>query len=85
MSANPTTTETAPTIAADEPALIAGAHTPLGSSFDDIIVGSGAGGGPLACRLALAKKRVLLIEAGGDPKEELRKAAQEDQIGRAHV
>ena len=78
MSANPTTTETAPTIAADEPALIAGAHTPLGSSFDYIIVGSGAGGGPLACRLALAKKKVLLIEAGGDPKEELRKAAQED-------
>jgi choline dehydrogenase-like flavoprotein len=35
--------------------------------FDYIIVGSGAGGGPLACRLALAQKRVLLIEAGGDP------------------
>ena len=38
------------------------------SPFDFIIVGSGAGGGPLACRLALAGKMVLLIEAGQDPK-----------------
>jgi choline dehydrogenase-like flavoprotein len=37
------------------------------SPYDYIIVGSGAGGGPLACRLALAGKKVLLIEAGGDP------------------
>lgn len=35
--------------------------------FDYIIVGSGPGGGPLACRLALAGKRVLVVEAGGDP------------------
>ena len=64
--------------AADEAALIASAKTQTDSPFDFIIVGSGAGGGPLACRLALGKKKVLLIEAGGDPKEELRKAAQED-------
>ena len=32
--------------------------------FDYIIVGSGAGGGPLAARLALNGFRVLLIEAG---------------------
>src|SRR6266446_4833865 len=38
------------------------------SPIDYIIVGSGAGGGPLACRLALAGKKVLLIEAGPDPK-----------------
>ncbi len=38
------------------------------SPFDYIIVGAGAGGGPLACRLAQAKKRVLLIDAGPDPK-----------------
>lgn len=37
------------------------------SRFHYIIVGSGAGGGPLAARLALAGKRVLLVEAGGDP------------------
>ncbi|TMA13296.1 MAG: GMC family oxidoreductase [Deltaproteobacteria bacterium] len=35
--------------------------------FDYIIVGSGAGGGPLAARLALAGKKVLVIEAGSDP------------------
>ena len=36
------------------------------ADFDYIIVGSGAGGGPLAANLALAGFRVLLIEAGGD-------------------
>ncbi|KAM7188937.1 putative GMC oxidoreductase [Naviculisporaceae sp. PSN 640] len=34
--------------------------------FDYVIVGSGAGGGPLACRLAKAGFKTLLIEAGGD-------------------
>jgi choline dehydrogenase len=39
--------------------------------FDFVIVGSGAGGGPLACNLARRQYRVLLIEAGShvpDPK-----------------
>ncbi|KAL9080418.1 MAG: hypothetical protein Q9157_000803 [Trypethelium eluteriae] len=34
--------------------------------YEYIIVGSGAGGGPLACRLAMANHSVLLIEAGND-------------------
>jgi choline dehydrogenase-like flavoprotein len=34
--------------------------------FEYIIVGSGAGGGPLACNLARAGHRVLLLEAGED-------------------
>ncbi len=34
--------------------------------FDYVVIGSGAGGGPLACNLALAGFRVLLLEAGGD-------------------
>jgi choline dehydrogenase len=34
--------------------------------YDYIVVGSGAGGGPLACNLARAGQRVLLLEAGGD-------------------
>jgi choline dehydrogenase len=39
------------------------------AEYDFIIVGSGAGGGPLACRLALAPEgyRVALLEAGTDP------------------
>ena len=35
-------------------------------NYEYIVVGSGAGGGPLAARLARAGKRVLLLEAGGD-------------------
>ncbi len=40
------------------------------ADFDYIVIGSGAGGGPLAARLAEANHSVLLIEAGGtdDPK-----------------
>ncbi len=36
-------------------------------SYDYIIVGSGAGGGPLAANLATSGYHVLLIEAGADP------------------
>lgn len=36
------------------------------SDFDYVIIGSGAGGGPLAANLARAGSRVLLLEAGCD-------------------
>ena len=42
------------------------------AGYEYIVVGSGAGGGPLAARLARAGKRVLLLEAGEDVGGELR-------------
>ena len=38
-----------------------------GRDFDYIVVGSGAGGGPLAANLVRAGFTVMLVEAGGDP------------------
>lgn len=35
-------------------------------NYEYVVVGSGAGGGPLACRLARAGHSVLLLEAGDD-------------------
>ena len=41
---------------------------PQNVTAEYIIVGSGAGGGILAARLAESGRTVLLLEAGGDPK-----------------
>jgi choline dehydrogenase len=43
--------------------------------YDYVVVGSGAGGGPLAANLARSGFSVLLLEAGGDP-------CAEDELGR---
>jgi choline dehydrogenase len=42
---------------------------PEGSEYEYIVVGSGAGGGTVASRLAEAGRSVLLLEAGGDPRQ----------------
>jgi choline dehydrogenase len=51
------------------PALLLAASSATAVKLPDyeyVVVGSGAGGGPLAARLALAGHRTLLIEAGDD-------------------
>ncbi|KAK3314964.1 hypothetical protein B0H66DRAFT_521196 [Apodospora peruviana] len=59
-------------LVASAASLVAASPTPqsnpgdVDSEYDYVIVGSGAGGGPLACRLAMAGFKTLLIEAGGD-------------------
>src|SRR5262245_13774643 len=47
----------------------------MNADYDYVIVGSGAGGGPLAANLARRGFQVLVLEAGGDP-------CSEDDAGR---
>jgi choline dehydrogenase len=45
-------------------------NDPNQPDFDYIVIGSGAGGGPVACNLAKAGYKVGLIEAGGQPQSQ---------------
>lgn len=44
-------------------------HAPRPADCEYVVVGSGAGGGTLAARLAESGRTVVLLEAGGDPRQ----------------
>jgi choline dehydrogenase-like flavoprotein len=56
-----------PAVLAHQRELLELARDPARTPFDYVIVGSGAGGGTLAARLAREGRSVLLLEAGVDP------------------
>src|SRR5215467_8528004 len=41
---------------------------PMAADCEYVVVGSGAGGGTVAARIAEAGRSVILLEAGGDPR-----------------
>jgi choline dehydrogenase len=45
--------------------------TPPKDTYDYVIIGSGPGGGPLACNLARAGHSTLLFEAGADESDDV--------------
>jgi len=60
-------------------------EAPQAPTCDYVVVGSGAGGGTVAARLAERGHTVVVLEAGGDPREQIGDSTAHPNVDRLPI